>query len=529
MNPMALFLTLSAGATAGIILYAATASRGIGITNEWAWEVVRQPRFDSLGGPVFLSGLLLLGLVWTARRQPLGTRAREAAAVGGLVLLNFLLQIALGGLGQGGNIEAIFASFPPANSYYGRALEISSAEQYLAEYHREIEKSPFRVQLSTHPPGSVLYYYAFLKAGDTWPSGALAVRSLARKLTPLEEAYQLPEIAQALEKLVRPEQEGAAWAAAFFLRLAASLAVIPAYLLCRMQWPAGQALILAAAASTIPALFLFSPHPDQIFPFLAGMFLWLVMASLRHNSAWAAAASGVAAFTGLFFSLSFLLPLATAAAMCAMAVARQRSRIQLVLAAAGLAGFLLPALFLLMVYDHNVLSVWKACSAQNDEFNRHSGRTYWKWLMFNPLELAIFAGAPVFFLFWSGWIREADRRWLEGTAEGAAESGGPANALFPPGPAEGDASKKNCHLSDLLIALGAALALLNLSGKNLGEVGRLWMIVMPVMIPAASGIWHRWGPVQQGAILAAIVLQLAQTIGLRVTVDALGLFFSASR
>ncbi|MBI2195047.1 MAG: hypothetical protein HYU36_23950 [Planctomycetes bacterium] len=523
------FLVLATGCTAGILLYAFWARHGMGIRGEWAWGIVREPRTEALGWPILLSGLMVLGLAWAGRRGPADSGRRGWAGVGALVLALFLLQMAVGGLGRGGNVETVFASFPPANSYFLRALEVRDTRGYLKGYQQEIEQGPFRVQLSTHPPGSVLYYVAFLEAAERWPSAARAVRDTARGWAPEEGAYQIPEIGRTLEAMVQPEQEGAAWAAAVGLRLAASLAAIPAYQIARMELPAVQALPLAAASSLVPALFLFSPHPDQLFPGLTLAFFWLVLAGLRGRSVLAAAASGFVLFAGLFFSLSFLLPLAAAALLIALARARAPARGDFRLGLAALAGFLLPVFLFYVLYDHNLVTVWRACAAQNDEFNLHSGRTYWKWLMFNPLDLAIFAGAPAFLLFWSEWGRVLDRWWLHGEA-GRPGAGG--HDLANPGPARPQDSSAGPSdqpgLPLLLVSLGVSLILLNLSGKNLGEVGRLWMMVMPLMLLSAAGSRRRGnGGLEPALLLVMITLQLVQTIGLRMSVDALGLFFGS--
>ena len=172
---------------------------------------------------------------------------------------------------------------------------------------------------------------------------------------------------------------------------------------------------------------------------------------------------------------------------------------------------LVPAIFLWLLFDHNILSVWQVCLENNDRFNAHSGRIYWKWFLFNPAELLIFAGAPLFCLFWFAWSHDLNRRWLG--AESPSESS--------------DSGKPPVTLLDIGLATGLTLILLNVSGKNLGEVGRLWMIVMPLMACSAGPMiseWHENSRRAGGLVLLLVFVTLVHTIGLRLFVDAMGVF-----
>ena len=84
-------------------------------------------------------------------------------------------------------------------------------------------------------------------------------------------------------------------------------------------------------------------------------------------------------------------------------------------------------------------------------------RSYGLWLLFNPLDLALFLGVPVAVLA-LGRVTEAARATLDGRAE--------APDRFT-----------------AMLALG--LGLLWLSGTTRGEVGRIWIPLMPVLLVAA--------------------------------------------
>jgi hypothetical protein len=84
-------------------------------------------------------------------------------------------------------------------------------------------------------------------------------------------------------------------------------------------------------------------------------------------------------------------------------------------------------------------------------------RSYRLWLLFNPVDLCLFLGVPVTLL---------------GLARLRSALAGP-----PPGPA-GAADR-------MTLALAAGLGLLALSGVTRGEVGRIWIPIMPLLLIAA--------------------------------------------
>jgi len=516
-------LGLSSAAVIAILAYVAFAKKGIGIDLEWAWQTIKEPRYSSLGLPFVTSGVLFLLVALLITRMPIRSRRREVSVLSGAALALFLFQGTLAGLGRAGHIDTLFATYPPANAYFDRASHVDTVAGYLAGYHREIREEPFRVQLSTHPPGSVLFYVPFIRLSERFPHVAGSLCGLAQRIPSVREASEVPEIRIALGRRIRrPEHEAAAWLAAIVLRVLASLVVVPLYLLCRLELSPRDALPASVLGAAAPALFLFSPHPDQLFPLLSCTFFWLVGLGLRRLNWCAALGAGVVLFLGLFFSLSFVAVAFVGLVAWGVSIWREPCRAHLRLALAGLAGLAVPGTLLMLAFGHDALGVWLACAGKNDEFNTHSGRTYWKWLMFNPLELAIFAGAPVFILFWRLWLADLNHRWLHGELRpGASLDSDAAEPEVDRGDDGG--ARAIPFIADLIIAVGLTLLLLNLSGKNLGEVGRLWMIVMPVMAVAAGKTSEKWGRAGAGFLLGLLGLQLAQIAGLRLFLDVMGM------
>jgi hypothetical protein len=123
------------------------------------------------------------------------------------------------------------------------------------------------------------------------------------------------------------------------------------------------------------------------------------------------------------------------------------------------------------------IPVWIANLKNHARFYIEYPRTYRAWFLVNPVELAIALGLPVVVWAGAGLLRP---RLLPGS----------------------------------FWATLAVLCLLNLSGRNLGEVARLWLPFMPPLILAAGAGMARLegGPATLAASAGLLALQ---TLGLQ--------------
>ena len=150
------------------------------------------------------------------------------------------------------------------------------------------------------------------------------------------------------------------------------------------------------------------------------------------------------------------------------------------------AGFL--ALYLLTGY--NSIASLVACYRGHAAFYQHFPRTYWKWLLFNPFEFAMFFGGPLAVVVAYHLAR-----------------GLPDESPLHPG------SARALVLSALFV-----LVLLDISGKNASEVARLWVLFMPFLaLPAAVLEARGTGGLRNLVILGGI--QAVYVILLRVYLD----------
>jgi len=147
------------------------------------------------------------------------------------------------------------------------------------------------------------------------------------------------------------------------------------------------------------------------------------------------------------------------------------------------AGWSLPV-FVLWIWGHiNLLSVWQWNYRNHAAFYAHYARTYWKWLLVNPLEFALAVGLPIVAAALFGFRNLLAGGWRQ-------RAMGPYWCLT-----------------------GVGL-LLSLSGKNMGEAARLWLIVMPWPVWLAAGFFYRRDATPAARVFPtriALILALVQT------------------
>jgi hypothetical protein len=296
-------------------------------------------------------------------------------------------------------------------------------------------------------------------------------------------------------------ERAALYATSLLTLLACAGTVVPLYLLARAGLPAPAAWAAAALWPLAPAANLFQPVADTAYPFLSTSAWALAAWSARLLGAGLqtppvgrpkvsrgagslagialALLSGLVVAFGMFFTLAFL-PVGLIAALI---VVSDRSlslttRAGLILATG--AGFLAVVLSGWLATGADPFVVWSWNLHHHARFYDEYPRTYSRWLWANLIELAIAVGLPAMVWLVAGLmsVRAVPRSvW----------------------------------------ATLIALALVNLTGRNMGEVARLWMLFMPPLLIAAGHGLHRLGggPVAfavSGALVGVQTLALQSMI-----------------
>jgi len=459
---------------------------------EWQWPLREAAR--GRPWPVVLAALAVVALLAASAAR----RARAAPHRAGRLLLaagsllGLLLPLTLVAAEPEGALPALFGrvAYRTATSYFTVALspEADDPIEFLRRHDALLPS--FRKgakHAATHPPGPVLVYRGLLGLCDRAPALTRAVLSVAG----------LPE---ANPRRPRPEHSASARAAGVLgalLTLAAAVAT---------AWPvAALARDLGCgplAAARIGVLWTVLPGPVVMLPqfdqALALPVALSAVALVRALSAeggraiaWSAAAglAGGAAVALSYGAPAFLALAGTAALCAAVAVGAPLLR---ALGRCTLAAGVTAALFLApaLVGHHPIASATEALRIHREFFTEP--RSYGVWLAFDPLDLAVFLGLPVAASLALALVRALRRL--------AARARLQRDEAFRLGAA-------------------AALVLLVLSGQTRGEVGRIWIPVMPVLLVAAlarpeSEDRDSSPSGASATLLAAAIAPLTITIGL---------------
>lgn len=448
-----------------------------GVAGDWEWPllpgaIARTPA-DPLSMTIGL-GLYAAVVAWGA------WRLRESVAIGWEWLAIGLLTIASVGVQIGlhaaapegyGLAKWVTIDQPGASGYLTVARDqIDDPRRFLRDYPQWIAGQD-ALHIGTHPPGLFLTSWMARHTFEGRPAAARAVNGA------------LPgSVAKAIRIVLgsRTITDRAAIALLGALTmLAAAGTVIPLYLLARSSLTARGAWATATLWPLIPSVILFQPTADTAFPLISTTALALAAWSSRTPGKRGLAPAAVAGLTlaaGMQFSLVFLGVGLIAALIVATESGRStRERVARFLSIG--VGFLAFTLGWWAVTQCNPFIVWWINQEHHRRFYAEYPRRYLPWVAANPVELAVGLGIPT-----AAW------------------------AIF---------GGKSARVAWLTLAV---LAILTLSGRNLSEVGRLWLPFLPALVVAAGSGRERLGG-EIATLLATAALIAIQTIGLEQTIQ----------
>ncbi len=293
--------------------------------SEWRWPYQFIPTFNKLYFPIAVGVLILLLFKFVDSKKikskwlPLFT----------LVFLSFLFQISVVFFSRAGINVLYHRTFDPGlNGYYSAGIAITDPRRFITNYPQIVNSLPMHAK--GHPPGGPLSFYF--------------ANTLVRN--PFWIAITSP----------------------FVVSLLSCLAIILVYLI-------SQSFRAAFLTATIPALALFMPLLDLIYPLFGLTAVYLIT---KHKNF----LSGLVFGLGLFFSYS-LLPV--------MAVIFILSKTNFLKFSLGVVVFFL-SLNLIFGYDF-IKSTLVVISNQ-------APRSFLPWLIYNPYDFMVFLGLPTAILLW---------------------------------------------------------------------------------------------------------------------------------
>ncbi|MHB8994732.1 MAG: hypothetical protein ACYC63_05725 [Armatimonadota bacterium] len=312
-------------------------------------------------------------------------------------------------------------------------------------------------RVATHPPGPFLYFYFGRQLLQAWPAPANWLGNALQDtwgLTPemlhgAARYYMMPN--------VEPEDMVPAALLALTVTLLGALLPLPAYLLGRELLGPREGLVAALLAATLPSLIGFTPSIDGVAALLACLAVALSVRAIRLG-AWAPAVlAGVALTIAVFWTAgvgAIVIAIGVLALMFkpVSASADAARRLSPIFAAAIIFGTAAIIFALLkLTVDYNIIGNLLKISLQQRE-EMIGRREYLPWLPMNLYDFALFMGPFLVTLVLAG-ISHVRRLPL---------------------------------LRAYLIGVAVTLLLILLSGSTRGEVGRIWLFLMPLIGVAAA-------------------------------------------
>ena len=400
----------------------------------------------------FAAGIFFLAVLGWWLRQKNSTRGQTAVAL-------LLLFVSCVGLQWGllyADREKPMAELVDrtlavqTNGYFWTAANITEIGPTLQNYPSamtQFESDHAR----THPPGLVLLNWFTLQL---LPYSPTLAQRLAQAVYPLRctDLWLLEQPAATAASL-------GVWAVLPLLLGAA--AIFPAYGLAKTLSTRGDKAKTAVLVAAVPALLLFAPLPDQLFALLTLLIVWCYV----HG--WHKQTPGWLLTAGLLLSLATFFSVGNAALLVVLAAYSLLTLWQQPLPVTQLLKLLTPfvlglsAVWLIYWLGWGV-PPWAIVQAGLAE---HYGlvttqRRYGTWFIFNLLDLTIFTGVPIVAVFTAALTMAIQRL-----------------------------GRKSLTRSQLLaISTAVLILLLNLSGSTRGEVGRIWLFFMPLLV-VSGGLW----------------------------------------
>ncbi len=449
----------------------------LGIPGEWTWGRITLEQGEFVE---FLLGWLTAGIALVAYTTVawLGVlRLKRCSRIETVLWLTGLVVVAFFWLtllqespkeGYRSSKTAQVLYYPGSSGYFFEArYQMSDLDSFLAGYEDRMAEGDV-LHVGTHPPGLFVFHRGLIKLCQQSPQ--LVQQLLEVQPQSVETAFSLiAERTHQTPSPLLPPDRAAIWLAALITQLVGAVALVPLYALLRRTLSRQISWMACSFWPLVPALAVFLPKSDVIFPFIGLSFLYCWLDGLRRNSPMLCVLAGLLFWLGMFFSLAHLPFALLAALLTAWEIKFSENwwsiedRWKKLLAAIGwaTATFLIAVVILRLAFGVNLFSVWWWNYHNHAAFYDHYSRTWWKWLLVNPVELSLAAGLPIFVLALTALLA-ASRSMRETLHEGWRRSVGPCFCCA--------------------VVWGA----LWLSGKNLGEAARLWLPLIPWLIWSAA-------------------------------------------
>lgn len=269
---------------------------------------------------------------------------------------------------------------PTANSFYSIA-HITKDPVKFVEHFPKLEKMPIHVR--THPPGSVLFYYGINKAAEYLPGNL--------------ESYKHEEFKHLTESQLR-----GLYLSSLLVIIIASLSIVFSYKIAKLIYDDKTAKNAALISSSVPAIALFSPGLDIMYPtfLLASLYLFI-----KYKSKLSDIANGF--LIGIYTFFSFPLGLV------AIVLGSWKTKYRIKRCAFVIVGILICILCLTIVLKYNIIDATSSVLAKSQaHYTARDSRSYLTWLFMNPIDFLVFSILPFIAYAWKSKNQKLTKIWF---------------------------------------------------------------------------------------------------------------------
>lgn len=438
----------------------------LGVPGQWVWRLYEDqfiPR-PARGSLAAFAAALLATLVVLDRlrggRPP--TKQLCALLLAVIILLGMIvaLGMALDSASYWIRAAAVVVS-DVSMGYYEQARQMHDVRGFLAAHVNRATDPRVADRVRTHPPGPVLFCHVIRSFFLTHTSWATSFEHVLSDRWGAPVGATIHEIATSFSATPLSALDAViALLVALILSTIWVLIALPAFGLGTVVFNRRVGLILALLAITGPSLLHFTPSIDGLGAWLAVTFMYLWLLALKGGRWWVYGLAGAAATLMLMWSFGFLI-LGVVAVSAAIALWGQESAPQRRRRWCGfglcIGTFALAYALVYLWSGYNVLAALPASLAAHRQILASCGRSYLVWLPMNLYDFLLFMGPAL------------------AIVAAAAIHQGLTGRQWPP--------LARGFVNGLLIAV----ALLLISGSTRGEVGRIWVFLMPLAaLPAAQ-------------------------------------------
>lgn len=383
-------------------------------------------------------------------------KARVWRKLAAIVIAGVIFQLGIFAMnrdGMGAFVKRVYGYV--ANSYFIDAARIKDLRGTIEHYDAVLPK--LGAHSSTHPPGTLLFFWSFVRCVQWFPpeAGNFAVG----------HSHQAQMATQANPN-IGPSEALAAWLTGIFIMVGGIVGAILAFLLGKAVYGEEAGIMAAAIWAVIPAMVIHTPIIDQIYALINVAGVYLMWVALSRRSWPLALASGLLGSLGLFMTYAFQAFPFLILLLFILKVRRDKAsgipwtlrQIALVGGAYAAGQSVVVALFLSFWGFTGTIKVWETGRILRDIVKNIVGRkTTWMWMVFDPYEFMAWLALPVGALFLLRAYRSL-KTWRH--------------------PDEGGV---------FAIAVSCWLALIFLSGQTMYEAGRTLLFASPLAVIIGVG------------------------------------------